>query len=1041
MKYTLFIFTLLLSLSLYAKNQQLLYDYRNGQHNKISAELQKQAAFNNKVHLYYLGQSYFYGYGRGRNIQQGITYSKKSAELGYLPAQIFIAKYNLLVLNEPQKAFYWFKKAAQQNDEQAQMFVAAAYLYGYGTTRKADAARKYYIGAAKNGNPIAQYYLAEHFLDSKSSKNHKLGVLWLKRATKQNNSKAIVALGKLHYQGKGVKKDKQNAYRLWTNEAEKGNTNAMINLGLYYQNLDKPDNKKAIYWYTQAAKKNNAASQYQLGMIDLHAKNSNGALSWLQLAAINNDAKAMQQLSVIYNKGEIVEKNEELSKKWQKRSQQIKNNYLLKSSPDQKKQKVIAWLLNDEPATTKFADYQLEGIVSDWKSKFAKQTNALNQGPRLIHIKSEEIFSYQFELADPKKIKISEIINVVFPAWYQSLKPGEPTLPSYQVPIVPSDEKLEKLNKLAFFGNPRALYQVGQLYANGVGVEKNMEKAYELFQQSAALNYMKAEYELAILYLAGNGVEKNYPKAIALLNKAAYKGNAYAQYALGMIFEYGMVDEATQQQIPKDATHARAMYNLAASSNIIKAKYRLANLHLSGQFEKKLNKQDHIEHHQEIAELYQTAINHGINDAKLPMAYYSLDTNDKKKQKWAFHVAKRAHNNGDKHGTFLLALMYDRGIGVSENQSRAIKLLQDSSENNPIAEFMLGSYYYTGQGVWQNKQKALALLEKAARSNLPFALYNLVVIMHNENPKSNFIPLLNRAVAQHYIKAKILFADYYLVHKRDKKNLKQAMAIYQELAVAGYDEVQLKMGYLYEHGTYLRKDFQIAKKWYLRSAQQGNKTAQYLLANMYQVGKLGQPDFTQAKYWYEKAAKQSFTPALVALGFIYETMKYDYKNAFKWYQKAAELENPTADYDLALMYEYGKGITTNYTKAYELYSLAKKNNYSPALYNLAIMHLHGIGIRKSPHIALKLFEQAAKLGNTNALYQMAIMYEQGIGYNKNIDKAFAYYKKAALAGNNLAIIAVKRIERDSTTSSCADLFNQQHKEGEHTPTKCPISGL
>lgn len=56
-------------------------------------------------------------------------------------------------------------------DVNAQMFMAAAYLYGVGVKKNTDIARRYYIDAAKNGNAIAQYTLAEYFLESKHAGN------------------------------------------------------------------------------------------------------------------------------------------------------------------------------------------------------------------------------------------------------------------------------------------------------------------------------------------------------------------------------------------------------------------------------------------------------------------------------------------------------------------------------------------------------------------------------------------------------------------------------------------------------------------------------------------------------------------------------------------------------------------------------------------------------------------------------------------------------------------------------------------------------
>ena len=44
-----------------------------------------------------------------------------------------------------------------------------------------------------------------------------------------------------------------------------------------------------------------------------------------------------------------------------------------------------------------------------------------------------------------------------------------------------------------------------------------------------------------------------------------------------------------------------------------------------------------------------------------------------------------------------------------------------------------------------------------------------------------------------------------------------------------------------------------------------------------------------------------------------------YKDAFQWYEKAANLENPIAQYYMGLMYENGRGINQNKVKAFNWY--------------------------------------------------------------------------------------------------------------------------
>src|ERR1700753_1260581 len=102
-----------------------------------------------------------------------MRYFTKSAEKGYLPAVQVMAKYNLFQEKNPEQAIRWFKQAASLGDVEAQMFMAAAYSYGIGVKKNNDAAIHYDIDAAKNGNALAQFALADHFIDSRHSSNNK----------------------------------------------------------------------------------------------------------------------------------------------------------------------------------------------------------------------------------------------------------------------------------------------------------------------------------------------------------------------------------------------------------------------------------------------------------------------------------------------------------------------------------------------------------------------------------------------------------------------------------------------------------------------------------------------------------------------------------------------------------------------------------------------------------------------------------------------------------------------------------------------------
>jgi TPR repeat protein len=100
---------------------------------------------------------------------------------------------------------------------------------------------------------------------------------------------------------------------------------------------------------------------------------------------------------------------------------------------------------------------------------------------------------------------------------------------------------LKYFEPLAKKGQANAQFGLGLLYRNGLGVRKNLRKAYDLYKSSAVQGYAKAQYNLAILTLslAKNNNDFNKSDAIAWLKLAAQQDIVRAQYFLGMFYWEG----------------------------------------------------------------------------------------------------------------------------------------------------------------------------------------------------------------------------------------------------------------------------------------------------------------------------------------------------------------------------------------------------------------------------------------------------------------------------------------------------------------------
>lgn len=100
----------------------------------------------------------------------------------------------------------------------------------------------------------------------------------------------------------------------------------------------------------------------------------------------------------------------------------------------------------------------------------------------------------------------------------------------------------------------------------------------------------------------------------------------------------------------------------------------------------------------------------------------------------------------------------------------------------------------------------------------------------------------------------------------------------------------------------------------------------------------------------------------------------NYKEAFKWYKKSAELGNSMAMHNLGVMYDEGEGTLRDDKEAFKWYKKADFLNHlkltelgdATAMYNLGLMYYHGEGTLKDPQQAKYWIKKAYDAGDKDA---------------------------------------------------------------------------
>lgn len=253
-----------------------------------------------------------------------------------------------------------------------------------------------------------------------------------------------------------------------------------------------------------------------------------------------------------------------------------------------------------------------------------------------------------------------------------------------------------------------------------------------------------------------------------------------------------------------------------------------------------------------------------------------------------------------------------------------------------------------------------------------------------------------------------------ILYKQDKA---KALALYKRAYEEGSSKGANNFGYLLALLGNSRSATMMALSVLEESAKAGNTTAMVNIGNIYEYGqRSGKPEYKEAAKWYQRAAllgdkRGSFNYAnLLHHG---RGVRRDRETAFCIFEKLAKSGIREAPFYLGLYYENGYVVERNYSEAIRHYQAGASMN-DPYCYNqLGRMYCLGLGIpKKEPKMGFYYYEQAAKLGDITGLSNMAYAYETGQGVELDIVKAVEYYSKAAEAGEVNAIEALERLKNE-----------------------------
>jgi len=289
--------------------------------------------------------------------------------------------------------------------------------------------------------------------------------------------------------------------------------------------------------------------------------------------------------------------------------------------------------------------------------------------------------------------------------------------------------------------------QLGFMYRNGHGVDRNLVESLKWFRAAAAQNDDYAQGQLGHMYQEGIGVPVNYAEALKWYRLSADQNNPLAQLTLGIMYEKGY-------GIAQDLNEARRWYSFAADQGSEPAKKNLLRLDESARItvEKtsEHKRQADSRRLEETTSQQSSTLNEYDAFEEFKKYYEAMKKSDAAGaivfSMSLFDKFKNDAEKGSLRSQYFIGRMYDEGIGEIKNNELAIYWLRKAAEqgsadsqvrlsfklknqNNKesnfwlttsanqgwgISQFALGLSYYGGIGFPKNTRLAYFWLLLAA---------------------------------------------------------------------------------------------------------------------------------------------------------------------------------------------------------------------------------------------------------------------------------------------------------------------------------------
>ena len=216
----------------------------------------------------------------------------------------------------------------------------------------------------------------------------------------------------------------------------------------------------------------------------------------------------------------------------------------------------------------------------------------------------------------------------------------------------------------------------------------------------------------------------------------------------------------------------------------------------------------------------------------------------------------------------------------------------------------------------------------------------------------------------------------------------------------------------------------LLQRAYLKNAEKGDASAQCELGFLYYSGRNGaEKDYEKAREWLTKSAEQDYSEAQMLLGSLYHDgigVNTNSSERFRWLLKAVEKKqtdksNNLDSNELAMAYRYlgrdfqiGEGVKKDSDQAFSSFFKAAELGDAEAQVLVGSFYSLGISVKADQKESVKWYEKAAKQGDVTGLCALGECYKEGKGVPQNFVEAYKWYSLAVAVGNVSAYTPITR---------------------------------